>query len=155
MSLGNISTCVPRESHRKKVPQPHYTLSFLTMPADHTVPRGVLCILLDVFSPFFLKYKLGSPPPNAYVLKRSGEGGGGNPQLPLKTSASRAGEPGPKPICRPAASTGQPAAGNRGFSRTRVSPQVRALQVAGSDAPKLALGAPRQAKGTTAASLQP
>ena len=71
MSLGNISTCVPRESHRKKVPQPHYTLSFLTMPADHTVPRGVLCILLDVFSPFFLKYKLGSPPPNAYVLKRS------------------------------------------------------------------------------------
>lgn len=40
MSLGNISTCVPGESHRKKVPQPHCTLSSLTMPADHTVPRG-------------------------------------------------------------------------------------------------------------------
>lgn len=45
MSLGNISICVPRESPLKKVPQPNYTLSSLTMPADHTVPRGgSLCI---------------------------------------------------------------------------------------------------------------
>ena len=44
MSLGNISICVPRESHLKKVPQPDYALCSITMPADHTVPRGVsLC----------------------------------------------------------------------------------------------------------------
>lgn len=58
---------------------------------------------------------------------------GGNPQL-LERHPS-CWEPGPKPICMPTPSTGSACSGvAKGFSRTRVSPQVRALQVAGPDA---------------------